>query len=102
MARHGVHQYPRGAQLPLKDCENPLTKMSLLMAQSPKYLLDPSSSDKIHLFFFLAQSGKDTTFKHYYWSLPPKFGVCLTIALNNPEGKQSSLGCPLERSEILV
>lgn len=58
MARHGVHQYPRGAQLPLKDCENPLTKMSLLMAQSPKYLLDPSSSDKIHLFFFLAQSGK--------------------------------------------
>lgn len=63
MARQWVHQYPRGAQLPLKDFGNPLTKMSLLRAQSPKYLLNPSGSDQIHLSFFLAQSGKTQLLK---------------------------------------
>lgn len=42
-------------------------------------------------------SGKtSTTFRHN-WSLLQQFGLCLIIALNNPEEKQSSLGCPLIR-----
>lgn len=93
-----ARQYPRGTQLPLKDSEKTLTKMSLLMAQSPRYLLDLSSSDKILLSF--TQSGK-TQLLNTTGPFPQNL-VCLTIELSNPEGKQSSLGCPLERSEILV
>lgn len=31
------------------------------------------------------------------WSLPPKFGLCLTTALSKPEEEQTGLGGPLVR-----
>jgi len=72
------------------DLGIPITKISLPLGAIPNTLSIPAALTGITSLSSLRRVGR------HYWSLPHKFGLCLTRALN-PEEKRRSLSCPSVR-----